>query len=153
MRTLRQIVRPATCVAIVVLLTACEDDVAAPSGVEQPFSAYGIINPRLNTQALLVSPVEDQLYPLADTIDASVRSIDLATGTQVVWGDSVVENETGQADHVFWAAFRPDFQSRHRIEIVRSDGALSTVEIDVPARIAIEEVETGTRYSGAPDPR
>ena len=140
----RHIVGWLWCAAL--LVGGCEDDVAGPAGVDEPFSMYGIINPRLNQQTLLVSPIEDLLYPLDSSIDAVVTSTDVGTGNQYVWKDSVLANATGQLDHVFWAEFRPDFGSRHRIEVVRSDGEMSSAEADVPAEVEIEHLDTRTRY-------
>jgi hypothetical protein len=131
---------------ILTLLVGCEDDVAGPAGVDEPFSMYGIINPRLKQQTLLVSPIEDLLYPLDSSIDAEVTSTDLTTGNEYAWKDSVVANETGQLDHVFWAEFRPEFGSRHRIEVVRSDGEVTSVVAEVPATVTIEEEDSGTRF-------
>ncbi len=148
--------RPATHIAsfrilsfgavLVLFLAGCDEDVAALTGVHEPFSMYGIINPRLPTQTLLISPIEDLFRPIESSIDADVRSIDLTTGEEYVWIDSAVTNATGQLDHVFWADFRPDFGSRHRIEVVRSDGEVSTVEADVPLPVTIEQEDSGTRY-------
>ncbi len=124
----------------------CADKIAAPSGLEQPFSIYGILNPRLTTQTLLVSPIENLLEPLGDSIDAVVTSTDLTTGETHLWQDSVVTGETGQLDHIFWASLQPEFGSRHRIDVTRSDGETSSVDVDIPGRVHVEQVDTGTRY-------
>lgn len=134
------------CVVTALVALGCGDKITAPPGLDEPFSMYGILNPRLPTQTLLVSPIEDLLEPMGETIDAAVRSTDLESGDVRVWKDSVVVNETGQLDHVFWADFRPQFGSRHRIEVTRSDGASSFVEVDVPGRVTIDQIDTGTRF-------
>jgi hypothetical protein len=123
----------------------CADEVAAPSGVEEPFSVYGIMNPLLPTQTLLVSATENSVAPASDSIDAVVTSTNLTTGERHVWQDSVSANETDQLDHVFWAEFRPDFSTRHLIEVIRSDGAASLVYVDVPMDVTVESEDTGTR--------
>jgi hypothetical protein len=83
---------------------------------------------------------------VGDSIDAAVTSTDLGIGEIHVWRDSVSANETGHLDHIFWADFRPEFGSRHRIEVTRSDGESSFVEVDVPGPIRIKEIDTRTRY-------
>ena len=80
MTAARYITVVACCAALIALTTGCEEDVASPSGVEGPFSLNGIINPRLETQTLLVSPIEDLLKPLHSLIDAVVISQDRTSG-------------------------------------------------------------------------
>lgn len=133
------------CAILLLVASGCEEDVAGPIGVDEPYSVYGIINPRLETQTLLVSTIEQALYPFDSALDAVVTSTDLATGERVTWEDSLAANETGQLDHVFTADFRPDFGSRHRVEVTRSDGGVAAVEVRVPLRIDIDQEDTGTR--------
>jgi hypothetical protein len=128
------------------LLAGCEEDVAGPPGLEEPFTLYGILNPRLETQELLVAPVEDLLAPRDSAIDALVTSTDLATGDERMWRLGIEPNATGQIDHIFRTDFRPHFGSRHRIEVARSDGAASSVEVDIPGRVQIEAEDDGTRH-------
>jgi hypothetical protein len=126
-------------------MLGCEDDVAGPDGVQEPFSMFGIINPRLNTQSIMVSPIETRLVDYPDAIDAVVRSLDLETGQTRQWHDSVVVGDRGQNDHVYLSDFRPNFGSRHRIEVIRSDGAASEVEVEIPDRVTFDFEDTGTR--------
>lgn len=77
----------------VLILGACEEEVAAPSGLDKSFSMYGIINPRRSMQTVLVSTVERFLSDYAPSIDATVRSTDLKTNETITWRDSVVASE------------------------------------------------------------
>lgn len=124
---------------------ACNEHVAAPTGVEEPFSVYGILNPRLTTQTLLVSPPSTLLLDYSDSIDAVVTSIDLASGELHVWRDSVVVGRRGQTDHIFHADFMPAFGSRHMVRVERSDGSASSVEIPIPDEVEIELPYSNTR--------
>ncbi len=127
-------------------LASCEEDVAGPTGVDQPFSLYGVLNPRLPVQTVLVAPTEDLLVPRSgDPLDAVVTSTNLNSGKIYVWQDSVVANATGQLDHIYWADFTPGYGSRHRMEVMRSDGKKSTVNIEVPGEVHIESEDTVTR--------
>ncbi len=127
-------------------LTGCEEDVAGPSGVDAPFSMYGILNPELRTQTVLVAPVEDLLVPESGgALDAVVTSTDLGSGTTYAWRDSVVANATGQLDHIYWADFTPEYGSRHRVEAARSDGLQSSVEVNIPEPVRIDENDPGSR--------
>ncbi len=119
---------------------------AGPAGADEPFSLYGVFNPRLPTQTVLVAPVEDLLFPESgDALDAVVTSTDLGSGTTYVWRDSVVANATGQLDHIYRADFTPGYGSRHRMEVARSDGAKSVVHVEVPWEVRIEDEDAGTR--------
>lgn len=129
---------PGLLLLVLALGTAgCTEDVAAPSGVDAPFSMYGILNPRLATQTLLVSPIEPLLYDLPETIDAVVTSTDLETGRTTVWRDSVITGEQGQLDHIYHADFRARFGGTYRVEVVRSDGAVSAAEAHVPGLVDV----------------
>ena len=127
-------------------LAGCEEDVAGPTGADEPFSLYGVFNPRLPMQTVLVGPVEDLLFPESgDAIDAVVTSTDLGSGKTYVWRDSVVANATGQLEHIYWADFTPGYGSRHRMEVARSDGEKSTVNVEVPGEVRIDYYDSDTR--------
>ncbi len=127
-------------------LAGCEEDVAGPTGVDEPFSLYGVFNPRLLMQTVLVAPVEDLLFPeTGEALDAVVTSTDLGSGKAYVWRDSVAANATGQLDHIYWADFTPGYGSRHRMEVVRSDGEHTFVELEVPGDVRVEDSDAGTR--------
>ncbi len=133
-------------VLLFLCLTGCEEDVAGPTGVDEPFSLYGVFNPRSPTQTVLVAPVEGLLVPESgDALNAVVASSDLGSGKTYVWRDSVVANATGQLDHIYWADFTPGYGSRHRMEVARSDGEKSTVNVAVPGEVRIEDEDAGTR--------
>jgi hypothetical protein len=127
-----------------IILCSCEDSVSPPPGVEEPFSAYGILNPRLTRQTMLVSPTASQLFDFADSIDAIVTSRDVAGGQRRVWRDSVVVGDRGQRDHIFYSDFRPDFGSEHTIVIRRSDGATSSVDVRIPNQVELDLEDDGT---------
>ena len=133
-------------VLLFLCLIGCEEDVAGPAGVDEPFSLYGVFNPRLPMQTVLVGPVEDLLLPESgNALDAVVTSTDLGSGRTYVWRDSVVANATGQLDHIYRADFMPGYGSRHRMEVARSDGKKSTVNVAVPGEVHIEDDDVGTR--------
>lgn len=127
-------------------LGGCREDVSGPSESAQPFSMYGILNPRTSTQTLLVTPVQNVLGPLPDSIDAAVTSTEVGSGKVRVWSDSIYTNDIGESFHIFWADFQPEYESRHRIDAVRSDGLRSTVEVLIPPLVTIEQDDTGTRF-------
>lgn len=122
---------------LVLTLVGCEETITAPSGVNAPFSVYGVLNPRLESQSLLVSPIEPLLYDYPEKIDALVTSTDSRTGEVIVWSDSVVRGDRGQLDHVFVAEFAPRFGGEYRIDVARSDGASTAVGVPIPEQVEI----------------
>jgi hypothetical protein len=129
-----------------ILLTGCEEDVAAPEGLDEPFSLYGVLNARRDTQTVAVSPIGALLFDYPESIDASVTSTDLVTGETRAWTDSAVVGERGQRDHIFWSNFRADFDRHYRIDVVRSDGEKSSVTAFVPPQVEISNSSGTTSF-------
>ncbi len=128
------------------LLGCLVDPTAAPP-VEVPFTLFGVVNPTADTQAVIVYPVEPGLLePLGpEPLDAAVHSTDLSTGEERLWRDSVVSDGPGNYSHIFWSDFRAEFGRAYRLEAVRSDGARSTVVVDVPELVRVEDHDDGSR--------
>ena len=73
---------------IILSLAGCEEDVAGPTGVDEPFSLYGVFNPRLPVQTVLVAPTEDLLVPRSgDPLDA-VRWKEKYSKYRSAWGSA-----------------------------------------------------------------
>lgn len=114
-------------------LAGCEEDANPVIGTDQAFTIYGYFNPGADTQAARVFQIDDELLRTRpEPIDARVRSINLTTGDEVVWADSIVEFSFQQFGHVFYAPFRAEFEHRYRIEVMRSDGVVTSAEAIVP---------------------
>lgn len=130
----------------VLLLGACDEPLEPIVGTERPYTIYGFFTPSRDTQTVVVIPIRDRLNPGAPTpsIDAQVRSVNRTTGEVVVWQDSLVlfdaSRQRNTFSHVFWAAFRAKPNHTYRLEVERSDGALSVAETVVPPEpIAVVE--------------
>ena len=118
---------------LALLLSACEEDVVAVLGTDLPFSMFGVLTPQADTQWVRVFPIEGRLKPAPPgLLDARFMSIDLETGEMRVWTDSLIQEENGQYAHVFWSSFLAPFERAYRLEVERSDGAASRVEVVVP---------------------
>lgn len=129
---------PLLCAAVLGL-SACEEDVTAVLGTDLPFSIYGVLSPQLDSQWVRVFQVEDRLEPtLAEPLDAQVVSYDLTTGETFVWRDSLVLDSFGHRSHVFWAPFTARYGHAYRLEVRRSDGVATSVEVVVPPRTEVE---------------
>lgn len=116
-------------------LTACEDEVVAVTGTDNPFSMYGVISPQLDSQWVRVFPIEDRLVPAKpEPLDAQVVSTNLTTGEEHIWRDSIIVDFANQYAHVYWAPFAAMYDHSYRIEVRRADGANSSVMVTVPGR-------------------
>ena len=114
-------------------LSACEEDVVAVLETDLPFSMFGVLTPQADTQWVRVFPIEGRLEPAPPgPLDAQFTSTDLLTGQTQAWRDSLIQEENGQFAHVFWSSFVALFGRAYRLEVVRSDGAVSQVEVAVP---------------------
>ncbi|GAB5519827.1 MAG: hypothetical protein RhofKO_20780 [Rhodothermales bacterium] len=121
----------------VVLLTSCEESVDPILDANVPFTLYGYLNPKSDTQSIRVFPIEEEFDTRTERpIDATVTSTNLTVGGTQTWtGNSVFFPENGTYGHVFNAAFTPQYGHAYRIEVLRSDGATSSVEVSVPPAI------------------
>lgn len=128
-------------VVLMPVIGGCGQNVTAVTGTDMPFTLYGLLSPDLDTQKALVYPIDEVLRPRgAEPIDAAVRSLDLTTGEEHFWTDSLVVDAGGAYEHLFQAAFRAEFGHAYRLTVARSDGAFTEVETTVPPRT---EVKTG----------
>ena len=131
-------------------LTACEEDVTAVR-TEKPFTVFGLLSPLYPEQQVYVFPVEPLLHPLPpEPLDARVTSVDLATGETDVWRDSIVEAEGEGVAHLFWAPLRAAYGHAYRLEVERSDGARTDVEVAVPVEADLVAEPTHLNRRGRP---
>lgn len=128
----------AVLLSVPLVLAACEEDVTAVLGTDRVYSMYGVFSPSLDTQAVLVFPIDPTLQQRpAGALDAQVTSTDLVSGETRTWRDSLVANVNGGREHVFWSGFRAAYGHTYRLRVERSDGAAAEVEVQVPVRAAI----------------
>lgn len=114
-------------------LGGCEEQANPFVGQEQPYTIYGYLNPKANTQLIRVIPVASSIDALnPEVIDAAVTTINMDTGEQRIWKDSLIAFDSVQTGHVFVAHFRPDHGASYRLEVTRSDGAVSSAEVTIP---------------------
>lgn len=114
-------------------LTACEEMVDIANTTDFGFTMYGFFNPTSDSQAVRVFPIEALLdVTRPEPIDATVKSIDLFTGEERMWQDSLAQFSNGEYGHVFWSPFRAEHEHRYRLEVLRSDGVRAEVTTTVP---------------------
>lgn len=115
-------------------MSGCEEHANPLVGEERPFTLFGYLNPKASNQTIRVIPIENT-FAIQESIDAQVFSVDLNTSEEQQWKDSLVTFEDGEIGHVFVSSFQPEYNHTYRLEVVRSDGALSSVEVTVPPEI------------------
>ncbi|MEM8485855.1 MAG: hypothetical protein AAF564_09925 [Bacteroidota bacterium] len=126
------------------LFAGCEEDPNPLIGEDQPFTVYGFFNPKANRQLVRVIPVANVIDQVGVGADqATVRSIDVASGDVRVWKDSLVTFSDESTGIVFFSDFTPEHEAAYRLEVIRNDGATSSVEVTVPRDITIRR-EPGT---------
>ncbi len=122
---------------VVLLLGGCEEGVDPVLGTDQAFTMYGFFNPRADTQAMRIFPIEDRLERTGpEPIDALVASENLTTGATQAWRDSVVffrsNLQSSVYGHIYHAPFRAEFEHTYRLLVRRSDGSEAMAEVTVP---------------------
>ena len=134
-------------VATLVALTlgACTESVDTRLGIDRPFSIYGLINPQADTHGVRVFEIKSNIMLVRpEPIDAQVTSILTQTNERQSWQDSVIQLDDGDYRHVYWAVFKPEGGQTYRLEVVRSDGAISTATTTIPGPIELEVQEPDT---------
>ena len=116
-----------------VLLTGCEESVDPVLGTDRAYTVYGFFNAEADTQAMRIFAIEGSLaLTRPEPLDARVISLERQTGTEHAWHDSLTQFIDGRYGHVFWSGFRAQFDHQYRLEVTRSDGAMTSVEVAVP---------------------
>ena len=135
---------------LIALLAGCEESVAPFVGEQRPFTIWGYLNTGADTQRVRVFTIEERIgADRAGPIDATVASLDLDTGERRVWKDSEVVYYDGSVGHVFWSAFRAQSGHRYRLEVMRSDGAVSSAQATAPPPVEVQ-MNTGTNAASIP---
>ncbi len=117
----------------------CEESVDAIVGTEIPYTIWGFMNAGADTQTVRVFPIEDDLIPNSSIpLDAKVFSTDLTTGERREWTYEKVRFDSLISGHIFWSPFRAEYQHRYRLEVVRSDGNMSSAEATVPSEVQFD---------------
>lgn len=125
------------------LWLGCEESVNPKLSFDRPFSIWGQINVRTDTHAVRIFEIQESIRLVQpDPLDAVVSSTNLQTGETLVWRDSVVQLLDGDYRHVFWTVFETQTGQTYRLEVARSDGAVSTAETTIPPIIMLEFIET-----------
>lgn len=126
-------VRLTLLVVALAALAGCDDSIDTPESLAGTYTLWGALDPRADVQSVRVVPVRDTIgLGTAAPLPVTVTSTDLTTGTETAWRDSVVTFSDGSIGHIYRAAFRPLYGSRHRIVVRREDGGEVSALVAVP---------------------
>ena len=123
----------------------CAESVDTHLEIDRPFTVFGLINPKADTNAVRVFEIQNTIKLVRpDPIDATVTTTLMQTGETHAWQDSVIQLADGDYRHVYWAAFSASTGETYRLEVTRSDGETSTGVTTVPPPVALEILEPDT---------
>ena len=117
--------------AIVVLLAACETAVDPFQESGSYFSIGGIVDASADTQFVRISPLRRTAVPPVD-IDALVTSVDVLTGEEGVWQDSLFRLFPSGHAHNFWSTFDFEPGKKYRLTVQSPEGGESRVTFALP---------------------
>lgn len=144
--SLRLIAGLVVAILVALPLAGCEQAIDPIIGEDRPFTLWGYFDANADTQRVRVFSIEQRLgTDRSGPIDAVVISKDLATGETHSWTDTEVAFNDSVTGHVFWSAFKPEYERAYRLEVRRSDGATSSVEVTIPPHIDVELVDPTER--------
>ena len=125
-------------VLLLIVSAGCEEAVDPIIGSEYPFTIWGFMNAGADTQYVRVYAISDRIGGDATRIDADVISTNLTTGERRTWTYMTVHFDSVNTGHVFWSPFRAVNDQEYRLEVIRSDGMLSSAEVRVPSEVEFD---------------
>ena len=130
-----------------VLTTAyCDQTITPLVGEDRPYTLWGFLDANADTQRVRVFSIEERLgTDRSGPIDAEVTSTHMETGEVTRWTDEVVVFSDSSVGHVFYAAFQAEYEQTYRLEVRRSDGAVSSAEVTIPPKVRVEMTDARNR--------
>ena len=122
-----------TAILVLGLLAACEESVSPILESDRQFTIFGALDMDRDTQYVRVIPIRPQLESTSDSLNVTVRTIELETENVQFWRDSVHVYDTGLIGHIFYAPMRIRAGFTYRLEVMPIGGELVTsAETTVP---------------------
>lgn len=119
--------------ATLVALAGCDVALDAPPPLEARYTLWGAFDPTADVQAVRVVRITDTLATGSMApLPAVVRSVDLVSGAETAWADTVVVFSDGSVGHIYRAALRPAYGSRHLLTVTDPDGHETSALVLMP---------------------
>ena len=118
------------------VLVGCEEEIAAPPGLQAYYTLWGAFDPLAEQQAIRVIPITDTVgLGSATPLPITVTSVDIVSGVETPWRDSVVTFANQSVGHIYVADLQPAFGSRHVFRVVSAEGTETSALVSVPPLI------------------
>jgi hypothetical protein len=128
--------RLALAAALLVGAAGCSEEIAPPDALDAYYTLWGAFDPQAGVQRVRVVPITGTIgLGTPDPLPVTVSSLDLVSGEETAWADSVVAFANGTYGHVYQARFRPAFGSRHLFRVIDAGGRVTSAIVTVPALI------------------
>jgi len=133
------------------LLSGCDDTLIDPfDNEERYFTVYGYLDMLETKHTIRVVPITRFAENVESTdggrtaLDARVFTTDNVSGVRIEWQHKYASLDDGTWGHVFEAQFLVNPNRTYRLEVVRSDGKMTTAETTVPV------INTATLFEKGP---
>ncbi len=137
---------PVLLAAAILFVAGCDQNIDPIVGEDRPFTIWGYLDAHADTQRVRVFSIEKRLgIDRAGPVDAVVKSTNLTTGETHAWTDREIVFSDSSIGHVFEAVFEVRYEERYRLEVRRSDGAMSGAEVTIPPSVEVELVDERNR--------
>ncbi len=121
---------------LLVLASGCTEEIAPAPELRAYYTLWGAFDPTADLQAVRVIPISDTIsVGSADPLPVTVRSVEIASGAEQMWRDSVITFANGVIGHVYIADFRPAYGTDHVFTVTGEDGVETSALVAVPALI------------------
>jgi len=122
-------------------LIGCETSVDPILELDRPYTLWGFLDMNAEKQEIRVVEIADQLVSFsAEPLDAQFKSTDLMSGEVLEWTQQVFEDSDSTFRHIFSAEIKLEYDHTYVLEVQRrSDGAMSQIEVKMPAKFDLLE--------------
>lgn len=120
-------------VLLALTLAACDNSIDPFSESNRYYAIFGFLDADADTQFVRIEPTRSnpELGPVTFDVESVMTTDEISRGV-VVWRDSLVELEDGATGLLYYGVFRPIRGRTYRIEVMRSDGAVTSATTTIP---------------------
>ncbi len=120
-------------VLLAVIVGACDNTVDPFIETDRYYTIFGYLDTGTDTQYVRVVPFRRQLGGEdGQPLDAVVTAVDVDSGIEYAWRDSIITFGDGSIGHVFTSDFRPIPGRTYRFEVERVDGVKTWAQTVIP---------------------
>jgi len=142
---------PAVVAIVIILVVAgCDNTIEPFVESERYFAIFGYLDADRDSHFVRIEPTRTNPELGRQSFDVeSVWTTDLDTGDRVFWSDSLLDLSNGTTGLLYFGKFKPVRGHTYRLEIMRTDGATTSVETTVPSEPPLSVRTPDRRFGGA----